>query len=87
MASGYEPPIDEEEDPDDHPHDREPAAAAEADEGEEDEEPEEDWGYRPGYLIHTPSAWGNMYPLCDEVENQSPIDVSRKHTEYTPDLQ
>ena len=21
---------------------------------------------KPGYLIHTPSAWANMFPICDE---------------------
>ena len=81
-VTGNQEENEEEEEKDDHPHDREPKGEGE----EDDEEPEEDWGYKPGYLIHTPSAWGNMYPICDEGEFQSPINVEKQNLVHTPNL-
>lgn len=57
------------------------------DEEGEDEEAVDDWTYYDGGAkCFTPTRWGELYPICDEGEMQSPIDIVHKKTTYVPDL-
>ena len=82
----------EEEDGDEY-FDEENEIEEEEEEEEDLDDPdaEDDWTYqvlrRNRDKCFTPTRWGDLFPICDEGEMQSPIDIQHTSTKFISNLE
>ena len=81
----------EEEDGDEYFDEENEIEEEEEEEDLDDPDAEDDWTYqvlrRNRDKCFTPTRWGDLFPICDEGEMQSPIDIQHTSTKFISNLE